>query len=135
MPELPQIGDVIGRVEVPVTRETAVRYAGASTDFNPIHYSDAAARAVGLDGVIVHGMWTMGAALGVVTAWAGGPERLRSYSARFTRPVPIPDDLTGSVVTFEATVSAVADGIVTIDIGAECGGEKVLGAARAEVAL
>lgn len=84
-------GQTFGPRAINVTRTTLVRYAGASGDFNPIHYSDRAAREAGMDGVIAHGMWTMGAALGTVIEWVGGPERVVSQRARFTRPVQVPD--------------------------------------------
>ena len=129
------VGDEVGALTVRLTREQLVRYAGASGDFNPIHFSDHFAHALGLPGVVAHGLLTMGAALRVVTDWACDPARVRSYSARFTRPVPVPDDADGVEVTFTATVTAVADDVVTVGIEAVCGGTKVLGAARAEVDL
>ena len=131
----PAIGDQLPVREVRLTRSDVVRYSGASTDFNPIHFSDRHARAIGLDGVIAHGMWTMGAALGGVLDWAGGPDRLVSYFVRFTRPVPVPDTDQGTVVRFGATVTAISDGIATLTVEAHCGDDKVLGAARAEVRL
>ena len=97
-------GMVLGSLTVRLTREQLVRYAGASGDFNPIHFSDHFATALGLPGVIAHGMLTMGMALRVVTDWAGDPARIMSYSARFTRPVVVPDDADGAEVTFTATV-------------------------------
>jgi acyl dehydratase len=116
------------------TRADLVRYAGASGDFNPIHYNDAAAASLGLPGVIVHGMLTMGTALRVVTDWCGDPARVQGYYVRFTRPVVVP--ATGGVdVTFAGTVAAVADGVATVSIEATCEDAKVLGSATAEVRL
>jgi acyl dehydratase len=112
-----------------------VRYAGAATDFNPIHYSEHFARQVGLPGVIAHGMLTMGAALRVVTNWVGDPSRVTSYFVRFTRPVAVPDDPDGVEVEFSASVVAIDGSLVTIGIEAICNGQRVLGAARAEVDL
>ncbi|MGA4669389.1 MaoC/PaaZ C-terminal domain-containing protein [Propionibacteriaceae bacterium Y1923] len=129
------VGDQLPTREVRLTRPDVVRYSGASTDFNPIHYSDRHARAIGLDGVIAHGMWTMGAALAGVLDWAGGPDHLVSYFVRFTKPVPVPDTDEGTLVRFSAVVSAVDDGVATITVEAHCGDDKVLGAARAEVRL
>jgi acyl dehydratase len=80
-------------------------------------------------------MLTMGAALRVVTDWVGDPTAVTAYSARFTRPVVIPDDDSGADVTFEAKVTAIDGSVVTVGIDASCGGVKVLGAARAEVDL
>jgi len=132
---VPEVGTVLPELVVGFTRERLVRYAGASTDFNPIHYSDHFATAVGLPGVIAHGMLTMGTALRVVTNWAGGPERVRSYAVRFSKPVVVPDDADGVQVHFNGTVTAVEGSLVTVSIEAVCDGVKVLGAARAEVDL
>ena len=128
-------GTRIGSLTVRITREQLVRYAGAAGDFNPIHYSDHFATALGLPGVIAHGMLTMGTALRVVTDWVGDPARVTSYSARFTRPVVVPDDADGAEVTFAATVTSVDGDTAVLGIEAVCDGVKVLGAARAEVAL
>jgi len=116
------------------TRADLVRYAGASGDFNPIHWSDAAAASLGLPDVIAHGMLTMGTALRVVTDWAGDPGRVLTYSVRFTKPVVVPAD-GGTDVRFSGTVTKVADGVATVAIEAVCGDTKVLGAAVAEVLL
>ena len=94
------VGTRLPSLTVRFTRETLVRYAGASTDFNPIHYSDHYATQVGLPGVIAHGMLTMGSALRVVTDWVGDPARVRSYFVRFTKPVAVPDDADGTDVAF-----------------------------------
>ncbi len=121
------------------TRQTLVRYAGASGDFNPIHYSDYHARALGLDGVIAHGMLTMGSALRTVTEWAGSGAVVRSVFTRFSRPVPVPDDESGAELTVTATVSAVADDPagrrITVAVDAVCGGERVLRGMVAELVL
>jgi acyl dehydratase len=118
-----------------VTRADLVRYAGASGDLNPIHWSDRVAAAVGLPGVIAHGMLTMALAGRIVTDWAGGPAAVRSYGVRFTRPVVVPDDDEGALVEVTAKVRAVADGIATVAITAVSGGKTVLGRAVAEVAV
>ena len=114
------------------TRADLVRYAGASTDFNPIHWSDARAAELGLPGVIAHGMLTMGTALRVVTDWIGDPGRIRSYSVRFTRPVVV-DEVAGGTVEFSGTVTDVADGVATVTLEATHAGGKVLGSATVEV--
>jgi len=129
-----EVGTKIGDLTVSLTRAQLVRYAGASTDFNPIHWSDRAATALGLDGVIAHGMLTLATALRVVTDWVGDPAAVRRYSARFTRPVVVPDDDQGVEVRCVGTVSAVGEDTVTVTIEVTCGGEKVLGAVTAEVA-
>jgi acyl dehydratase len=130
-----EVGTVLPPLTVRLTRTDLVRYAGASGDFNPIHHSAYFAARVGLPGVIAHGLLTMGTGLRVVTDWVGDPNRVRTYFARFTRPVVVPDDADGAEVVFTATVSAVAGTMATVSIEAVHEGQKVLGAARAEVDL
>lgn len=132
MPEIVK-GAEAPELRVGVTRSVVVRYSGASTDFNEIHFSDRHARAIGLPGVVAHGMWTMGAGLKVVTDWVGDPARVLSYFVRFTRPVVVPDTDQGVEVVYRAAVADVADGVAKLTITAECGDDQVLGAARAEV--
>lgn len=126
------VGDELGPVTLHIDRPGTVRYAGASKDFNPIHYSDHAAHELGLDGVLAHGMWTMGAALRVVTDVVG-PDQVESYRVRFTSQVPVPDDGVGTDVVATGKVTSVADGQATIAIEATCNGERVLGQAKAVV--
>ena len=117
-----------------VTRADLVRYAGASGDFNPIHWSDRTAVKVGLPGVIAHGMFTMALVGRAVTAWAGAPDAVVEYGVRFTRPVLVPDDDEGTEITVSAVVKGEsADGLTKLDITATCGGEKILAQARATV--
>jgi acyl dehydratase len=130
-----EVGTRLPSLAVRFTRERLIRYAGAATDFNPIHYSEHFARLAGLPGVIAHGMLTMGTALRVVTNWVGDPSRVTSYFVRFTRPVVVPDDANGVEVQFNASVAAIEGSLVTVSIEAICDGQKVLGAARAEVDL
>ena len=129
------VGSDLPSLTVRFTRATLVRYAGASGDFNPIHYSDHSAAKVGLPGVIAHGMLTMGAALRVVTDWVRDPAMVTSYFVRFSSPVVVPDDEHGVEVRFTARVAAVESDRVSVAIEATSGGQKVLGAARAEVNL
>ena len=124
-----EVGTVLPGITATFTRETLVRYAGASTDFNPIHYSDRAASELGLPGVIAHGMLTMGTALRVVTDWCGDPGRVVGYYVRFVKSVLVPDTAEGATVTFGGTVTKVADGIATVTIEALFDGVKVLGGA------
>jgi acyl dehydratase len=117
-----------------VTRADLVRYAGASGDFNPIHWSDRVATKVGLPGVIAHGMYTMALAGQAVTEWAGDPAAVVEYGVRFTKPVVVPDDDEGAELTVSAVVRSVTDdGLAQLDVTATCAGEKVLGQARATV--
>ena len=129
------VGDELPELRIRVTRSVVVRYSGASTDFNEIHFSDRHARALGLPGVVAHGTWTMGAALRIVTDWAGDPARVSSYFVRFTRPVVVPDTDEGTEVVVGARVTEVADGVAKLSITAMCAGEAVIGAARAEVRI
>jgi acyl dehydratase len=119
-----------------VTRADLVRYAGASGDFNPIHWNERVATEVGLPGVIAHGMFTMALAGRVVTGWTGDPGALEEYQVRFGRPVLVPDDDAGAEVTVRGTVGAVLDdGRYRVDLTVSSAGEKVLSLARAIVRL
>jgi acyl dehydratase len=119
-----------------VTRADLVRYAGASGDFNPIHWSDRTASAVGLPGVIAHGMFTMALAGRAVTAWTGDPAALVEQHVRFGRPVVVPDDDGGAEVTVRGKVGALLDdGRARVDLTVTSDGEKVLSLARAIVRL
>ncbi len=115
-----------------ITRADLVRYAGASGDFNPIHWSDRTAHRVGLPGVIAHGMFTMALAGRAVTAWAG-VAAVAEYGVRFTKPVVVPDDDEGTDIVVSGVVREVADGVAHIDLTVTCNGEKVLAQARARV--
>ena len=130
-----EVGTQLPSLSVRFTRERLVRYAGASTDFNPIHYSDHFAAQAGLPGVIAQGTLTMGTALRVVSNWVGDPARVTSYFVRFTRPVVVPDDVDGVAVEFSGSVSQIEGSLVTVNIEAINDGQRVLGAARAEVDL
>lgn len=120
------IGDALETQRYPVTRADLVRYAGASGDFNPIHWSDRVAHAVGLPGVIAHGMLTMALAARAVDTWIGGAEVI-SIGTKFTNMVVVPDTDDGTVVEVAGTVKKVEDGLVTIAMTVTCAGEKVLG--------
>ncbi len=132
MPDI-AIGDALPELRINVTRSTVVRYSGASTDFNEIHFSERHALALGLPGVLAHGMFTMGAGLRIVTDWIGDPARVLSYQVRFTRPVVVPDTDEGTDIVYTASVTDLADGVAKVAITATCGDEAVLGAVRAEV--
>jgi len=118
-----------------ITRADLIRYAGASGDFNVIHWNERVATEVGLPNVIAHGMLTMGLSINVVTDWLEDPARLLSYGCRFTRPVVVPDDDRGAELVVTASVSEVSDGQAVIGIRAECDGVTVLGKATATVRL
>jgi acyl dehydratase len=120
--------------EYAVTRADLVRYAGASGDRNPIHWSDRVATSVGLPGVIAHGMYTMALAARAVESWAGGPDRVRELGCKFTKPVVVPDDDTGVVVRVAGTVARVDGDVATLTLEVTCGGQKVLGMPKAVVA-
>ena len=119
-----------------VTRADLVRYAGASGDLNPIHWSDRTATSVGLPGVIAHGMLTMAVAGRAVTAWTGDPAALVEQHVRFGRPVVVPDDDRGAEITVRGKVGALLDdGRARVDLTVTSDGDKVLSLARAVVAL
>ena len=128
-----EVGQVVATREVEISRDTLVRYAGASGDFNPIHYNDVFAQSVGLPGVIAHGMFTMAAAASVVEEWAG-PGNVQDFQSRFTRPIPVPNP-GEALVTITATVGALDAELSTarIDVTVEFDGSRVLGKAQALV--
>lgn len=130
------VGDEIGELTVHVERGDLVRYAGASGDFNPIHWNERVAKAVGLDDVIAHGMFTMALGGRLVSDWAGDPARVVDYQVRFTRPVLVPDPA-GVDVVIAGKVRAVDSDAQTaeIDIAVTVADKKVLGKARAIVTL
>jgi acyl dehydratase len=115
-----------------VRRSDLIRYAGASGDFNPIHWSDRVATSVGLPGVIAHGMFTMALAARAVDGWADGGEVVE-LGCKFTNPVVVPDDDEGVEVEVAGTVKSVTDGLATIALQVTCGGQKVLGMPKAVV--
>jgi acyl dehydratase len=131
-----EVGTALPEQVFPVTRADLVRYAGASGDFNPIHWNERVATEVGLPGVIAHGMFIMALAGRAVTAWTGDPGALVEYQVRFGRPVVVPDDDSGAEVTVRGAVGALLeDGRVRVDLTVTSGGEKVLSLARAIVRL
>jgi acyl dehydratase len=130
------VGQEVARRAITVDRSRLVRYAGASGDFNPIHWNDRFATEVGLPGVIAHGMWTMGAAVGVVSDWLGDPGAVVDYQTRFSRPVPVPDPGEATVEVV-ATVGAVdaESRTARIDLNVTAAGSRVLVKAQALVRL
>lgn len=128
------VGDVVAEETFHLTRDSLVRYAGASGDFNPIHYRDDVATSVGLPGVLAHGMLTMGVAVQTVVNWIGDPGRIEDYQVRFTRPVLV-DPANGADVTVVAKVAALEeDGqVARIDLTATFEEQTVLGKAQVRV--
>lgn len=123
------VGDVVAERTVHLTRESLVRYAGASGDFNPIHYRDDVAERVGLAGVLAHGMLTMGIAVGTAQEWLGDAGRILEYGVRFTRPVVV-DAETGADVAVTVTVGALSDEEIRLDLTVSSAGTTVLGKAQ-----
>ena len=119
-----------------VTRLDLVKYAGASGDFNPIHWSERIARSVGLPGVIAHGMYTMAQAGKFVAEWAGDPGAVTEFGVRFSAMVPVPDDDQGAAIEVSGTVAdKLEDNKVAVELIARADGAKVLTRARAVVRL
>ena len=127
-----EVGTVVAEGSFPLTRDSLVRYAGASGDFNPIHYRDDVAREVGLPGVLAHGMLTMGLAVQPVVDWLGDPGRVLDYQVKFTRPVLVDPEL-GAVVTVVAKVGLLDDAGARIDLTVTFGEQTVLGKAQVRV--
>lgn len=126
------VGDVVAERTVHLTRESLVRYAGASGDFNPIHYRDDVAAAVGLPGVLAHGMLTMGLAVATIGSWLGDTGRIVEYGVRFTKPVVV-DPETGADVNVVAKVGAVDEDSARIDLTVSHDGTTVLVKAQVRV--
>lgn len=127
-----ELGQVVTDQTLTLTRDSLVRYAGASGDFNPIHYRDDVAAQVGLPGVLAHGMLTMGVAIGAVTDWLDARGWVADYQVRFTRPVVV-DPVDGAEVQLVATVGALDDDEARIDLTVSYGGQTVLGKAQARI--
>ena len=131
-----EVGAEIGPQTYGVTRAQLVQYAGASGDFNIIHWNERVATAVGLPGVIAHGMFTMATAGRLLTDWVGDPGAVVEYGVRFSSMVPVPDDDTGTALTISGVVEEkLADKRVSVVLTARCGDAKVLTQARAVVQL
>ena len=131
-----EVGSVVAEASFSLTRDSLVHYAGASGDFNPIHYRDDVAQSVGLSGVLAHGMLTMGLAVQPIVDWAGDPARVIDSHVRFTRPVFV-DATVGAVVMVVAKVGAldVEASVARIDLTVTFNGATVLGKAQARVNL
>jgi acyl dehydratase len=126
-------GHEFAPVSYVVTRADLVRYAGASGDFNPIHYSDRVAESVGLPGVVAHGMYTLALTSRALTDWVGSTAAVQSFGARFTKPVAVPDTDEGTTIEVRGVVKSVDAGSATIDLTVTHEGTKVLGMCKATV--
>lgn len=131
-----EVGQELPPLAIHISRESLVRYAGASLDRNRIHWDERFATSVGLPDVIAHGMFTMGSVINVVSDWVGDAGRIVEYGTRFTKPVVVPYD-GGADVVVTAVVAAVDDQTkrATVELTAMCGTDKVLGRATAVVVL
>ncbi len=129
-----EIGQVVAEAEFALSRDSLVRYAGESGDFNSIHYRDDVAQSVGLPGVLAHGMLTMGLAVQPVVDWIGDPGRVLDYQVRFTRPVPV-DAAEGAIVSVTAKVGALEADVARIDLTVTFDGATVLGKAQVRVSV
>jgi acyl dehydratase len=130
------VGQELPPRQFKITRDSLVRYAGASGDFNPIHYRDDFAQAVGLPGVLAHGMLTMGLAVQTVVDFVGDSGKILDYQVRFTKPVLV-DARTGAMVEVSAKVIEIDEDSKTarIDLTAVCAELTVLGKAQVRVAI
>ena len=135
------VGQAIGTASIDVSRADLVRYAGASGDFNPIHWNGRFAEQVGLPGVIAHGMFTMGSAVQLVSDWAGDPAAVVDFQTRFTKPVVVTDTTgtgePGASIEVSGTIGKLdADaGTARVDLTVVSAGQKVLMKAQAVVKL
>jgi acyl dehydratase len=130
------VGMALPPLNVPIVRASMIRYAGASGDFNVIHWNERIATAVGLPNVIAHGMLTMAEAGRLLTNWAGDPGAVEQFGVRFTRPVVVPDDDTGALLELTGEVTELLDdNRVRVAVTARSGGVTVLGKAQAILRL
>jgi len=130
-----EVGDELPEREYLLTRETLVKYAGASGDFNVIHWDERAAKAAGLPDVIAHGMLTMAEVARLVTDWTGDPGAVTEYSLRFSRPVVVPGEDGARIVVRGRVEEKLDGGRVAVGLEATVDGEPVVAAARAVVRL
>jgi acyl dehydratase len=130
-----EVGSALPEQRFPVQRANLIRYAGASGDFNPIHWNERFAKTVGLPDVIAHGMFTMAVAARVVTDWVGDPGAVVDYGVRFSKPVVVPDEGGAELVVGGTVVGKLAGNRVEVELEARSGGDKVLARARATVQL
>jgi acyl dehydratase len=130
-------GEVLLPLTVPVRRADLVRYAGASGDFNPIHWNERFARSVGLPDVIAHGMLTMALGGRLLTSWAGDPGAVAEYTVRFAHPVVVPDGGAGALVEVSGVVRELREdeGAVRVELTVRCDDRKVLSRATAILRL
>ena len=128
------VGEEVGKLEFLLTRDSLVRYAGASGDFNSIHYRDDVAESVGLPGVLAHGMLTMGAAVQVAVNWVGDAGRIADYQVRFTKPVVV-HPTQGAVLVVTGKIGALDAEARTarVDLAAVFNDSAVVGKAQAVV--
>ncbi|MBK4349072.1 MaoC family dehydratase [Lacisediminihabitans changchengi] len=131
-----EVGQIVASGEFPISRGSLVRYAGASGDFNDIHYRDDIAISVGLPGVLAHGMLTMGVAVQPVIDWIGDPGKVLDYGVRFTRPVLV-DATEGALVTVSAKIGAfdAEKQTARVDLTVTAADTTVLGKAQVVVSL
>lgn len=129
------VGDQLDPITLRLDRGALVRYAGASGDFNPIHWNERFALEVGLPNILAHGMLTMGRAAAILTAWAGDPGAVVEYGVKFTRPVPVPDPGEAVVEVTAAVTELLDEHRVKIALTVSYEGQTVLGKAQAIVAL
>ena len=127
-----EVGTTIPSHEFVINRDLLKQYADASGDHNPIHQDEVFAKSVGLPDVIAHGMLTMALAGKYISDWAGGPQNVKEFSARFTKPVVVPAGKSVDL-TVSATVTEVTGTGVRLEISATSQGVKVLGMAKAFV--
>ena len=130
------VGQEIGSHTFSFARDSLVKYAGASGDFNPIHYRDDFAKSVGLEGVLAHGMLTMGAAVQVAVNWIGAAGKVIDYGVRFTKPVFVPAEGNAEVLV-SGKIGAIdlEAGTVRVDLTAISSEVAVLGKAQAVIKL
>ena len=130
-----EVGTEIPARTFTIDRADLVRYAGASGDFNPIHWRESTAKAVGLPDVIAHGMYTMAQGGRFVTDWAGDPGAVVDYGVRFSAPVVVPDGGGATLEISGRVEEKLDDNKVVVALTAKSNDQKVLTRAKAVVRL
>lgn len=125
-----QAGEQIPELRVTPDKYLTVRYAGASGDFNPIHIDEEFAKAVGLPGRILHGLWSMAQVARAQTDAAGGPQHLKRLSVQF-RGMGVPEQ----EVVVTGTVRELSDGRAIVDTVAQQAGKRIIRNAEAELQI
>ena len=128
------VGKILPSKTYIINRAALIAYANASGDHNPIHQDEEFAKSVGLENVIAHGMYTMGLVGQYVSNIEGASSNVHEFSARFTKPVVVPENVNVELIV-SASVVEIINGLAKLEITAMCNGVKVLGMSKAVISI